>query len=86
MEEVEKEENHTDNSYFSFYLYVPGKLKSTLSNGRFNSTSLPEKNTSDLTTCNANDSLSRPINLFSNEFRKLDADLKKMHRIWSNID
>lgn len=87
MGEVEKAENHVDNSCPPFYLYVPGKLKTNLSNGRFNSAAaLPEKNTY-LTACNSsNDRLSRPINLFSSEFRKIDIDLKKMHRIWSNID
>jgi hypothetical protein len=87
MEGVEKEENHANNNYPHFHLYVPGKLKTNPPNGRFNSTILSEKNTSDLTSCNSgNDRLSRPINLFSSEFRKIDTDLKKMHRIWSNID
>ena len=87
MEDVEKEEeNYTDNSCPNFYPYVPGKSTSTLSNIRFNSTTLSEKDTSDSTSCNDNDRLSRRINIFSSEFRKIDADLKKMHRIWSNID
>ena len=82
-----EEENHADNICPYFHLYVPGKLKTTLSNGRFNSTALPEKNTSYLTTCvSSNDRLSGPINLFSSEFRKIDSDLKKMHRTWCNID
>ena len=89
MEGVEKEENHTDNSCPHFYLYVPGKLKTDLYNEMFTSNvALPEKNTLDLTSCNSSSHapLSRPINLFSGEFRKIDTDLKKMHRIWSNID
>ena len=91
MEEAEKEENHTDtdtdNSCPNFYPYVPGKSKSLLSGVRFISTALSEKDdTSDLATFNSNHRLSRPINLFSSEFRKIDTDLKKMHRLWSNID
>ena len=90
MEGVEKAENHIDNSCPLFHLYVPGKLKTNLSNRKFNSAVAavrPEKNTLDCTSSNgSNDRLSRPINLFSSEFRKIDADLKKMHRIWSNID
>lgn len=92
MEEVEKEkeekekENFTDISCSKFYPYVPGKSNPVLPNGRFNSTALSEKDTSDSTSRNDNDRLSKPINLFSSEFRKIDKDLKKMHRIWSNID
>ena len=89
MEEVEKEENHADDNHPHFYLYVPGKLNTVLSNERFTSSVvLPEKNSSDVTTCNGDgdNRLSRPINLFSGEFRKIDTDLKKMHSIWSNID
>ena len=90
MEEAEKEENHTDtdtdNSCPNFYPYVPGKSKSLLSGVRFISTALSEKDTSGSTSCSDNNRLSRPINLFSSEFRKIDTDLKRMHRIWSNID
>ena len=91
MEEVEKEKeevkgNFTDTSCSKFYPYVPGKSNPALPNGRFNSTVLSEKDTSDSTSRSDNDRLSKPINLFSSEFRKIDKDLKKMHRIWSNID
>jgi hypothetical protein len=85
--EVGKEENHADNSCPHFYLYVPGKLDAMLPNESFTSSVvLPEKNPSDGTTCNGNNRFSRPINLFSSEFRKIATDLKKMHSIWSNID
>ena len=91
MEEIEKEkekeeENFADTSCPNFYPYVPGKSNPTLPNGRFYSTALSEKDTSGSTSCSDNNRLSRPINLFSSEFRKIDTDLKRMHRIWSNID
>ena len=91
MEEVVKEkeeekENFTGTSCSHFYPYVPGKSNPVLPNVRFNSTVLSEKDTSDSTSRSDNDRLSKPINLFSSEFRKIDKDLKKMHRIWSNID
>lgn len=87
MEEVGKEENYADSSCPHFYLYVPGKFNTMLSNESFTSSVvLPEKNPSDVTTCNGNNRFSMPINLFSSEFSKIDTDLKKMHSIWSNID
>ncbi len=85
-EEEEEEENHTYNCCPNFYPYVPGKSNSTLSNRKFNSPAFSEKDTSDSTSVNNNERLFTPINRFSSEFRKIDADLKKMHKLWSNID
>lgn len=54
---------------------------------RYLSSSSPsEKSITGLTTCNNDEKIIKPINLFSSDLRKIDFELKNMHRTWSNID
>ncbi len=80
------EEYYIDNSCPHFCPYAPGKWKTMLFNGNVNSSSPSEKSIAESTTCNIDGKLSIPINLFSSDLRKIDSELKNMHRIWSNID
>lgn len=80
------EEYDTDKSCPQFCPYAPGKWKTTLFYVNVNSSSPSEKSITKLTTCNSGDKIFKPINLFSCDLRKIDLELKNMHRIWSNID
>jgi hypothetical protein len=80
------EEDDIDKSCPHFCPYAPEKWKTMIFYINVNSSSHSEKSITKLTTCNSDDKIFKPINLFSSDLRKIDLELKNMHRIWSNID
>lgn len=80
------EEYSTDNSGPHFCPYAPGKWKAVLFYININSSSPSEKSITKLSNCNSDNKILKPINLFSSDLRKIDLELKNMHRMWSNID
>jgi len=80
------EEYDIDNRCHHFCPYAPEKWKTMIFYINVPSSSPSEKSITELTTCNSDDKIFKPINLFSSDLRKIDFELKNMHRIWSNID
>ncbi len=80
------EEYDIDNSRPHFCPYAPEKWKTRIFYINVPSSSPSEKSIIKLTTYNSDDKICKPINLFSSDLRKIDFELKNMHRIWSNID
>ena len=75
-----------DNNCHHFCHSAPEKWKTLIFCINVHSSSPSERSITELTTCNSDDKILKPINLFSSDLRKIDFELKNMHRIWSNID
>ena len=80
------EEYDTGDSGHHFCPHAPEKWKTMIFYIYLHSSSPSEKRITGLTTCNNDEKIIKPINLFSSDLRKIDVELKNMHRTWSNID
>ena len=80
------EEYDIDNSCPHFCPSDPEKSNTRIFYINVNSSSPSEKSITKLTTCINDDKIFKPISLFLSDLRKIDFELKNMHRVWSNID
>ena len=80
------EEYDIDNSCHHFCTHTPEKWKTMIFYMNVPSSSTSENSITEWTTCDSDEKTFKPINLFLSDLRKIDFELKNMHRIWSNID